>query len=757
MIRHMAVEPRLNGACDMDLLRRFRDGQDEGAFLGLLSRHGPMVLNVCRGVLGEEADAEDAFQATFLILAQKAGAIRNTASVGSWLHGVAYRTALKARAERGRRRNHERRPLRREESTRPDDLTWREVQEVIHSALGRVSEPYRAALVLCYLEGRTQIEAARILRVCKATLQHRLEHGRALMRVHLERRGLGQAAVPVTAAWPAAGPASLPAPLVSSTVKIASSIATGQVPAARVVSAKVAALMEGMLTTALVGKCPLTCAALFAATTLGVGLLAFGTAAGLGKAARPQDPPGIVPRAIVGAHRSAGATRPRPLDQALAAAAQVADPEQKARSLLVVAQAQTTAGDRDAALRTLREAFGVADAIPNDGPGDFYVRSVVLSEIAAAQAEAGDAHAAQMSVEAMRAPRYARKGREVFSPDFAENTRAAAWVRIAAAQARAGKCKEANETLGRLDETRREMGVQVFVEIAAAQARRHDWKEAERTTKAIKAELFRIQALVEIARLQAEAGQGDRARAGIAEALRAVPSAIDGDGLRQEYRGQCLLTIALARADVEGVKAALLTAESLPEVEPIDPSGQLLAFPYRELALAELRARAGDIDGAKIAAGAIDDGHVWQRGHASRLIARARADAGDLKGALETAGAIEHAFHKAVAYAEIAQAQARGADRAGAARTFEIALLVAQAVPEARDKSDLDRASHRPALLRTIARAQAAVWEQEAARVWITRQSSPALKAWALVGLSEGLASGQKATATSLGSASQGN
>src|SRR6267378_3094310 len=106
-IRRIHRDPRMEGSADQELLRRFVDGRDEAAFETILRRHGAMVLDVCRGVLGNEADAEDAFQATFLILAQKAGAIRKLVSVGSWLHGVAYRTALKARAGSAKRKKHE--------------------------------------------------------------------------------------------------------------------------------------------------------------------------------------------------------------------------------------------------------------------------------------------------------------------------------------------------------------------------------------------------------------------------------------------------------------------------------------------------------------------------------------------------------------------------------------------------------------------------------------------------------------------------
>src|SRR5262245_7258815 len=107
LIRRAVDDRRVRELSDADLLQRFAQQHEEVAFQALLRRHGAMVLDVCRGVLGNEADAEDAFQATFLILARKAASIRKSASVGSWLHGVAYRTSLKARAQSRTRRKHD--------------------------------------------------------------------------------------------------------------------------------------------------------------------------------------------------------------------------------------------------------------------------------------------------------------------------------------------------------------------------------------------------------------------------------------------------------------------------------------------------------------------------------------------------------------------------------------------------------------------------------------------------------------------------
>jgi len=262
-----------------------------------------MVLEVCRGVLGNESDAEDAFQATFLILARKAGSIRKTGSLASWLHGVAYRTALKARAQSAARQKHEARvPARQADDG--DDLSWREVRQALHEEMSTLSDCYRAPLVLCYLEGATQEAAAVQLGVAKSTLRERLERGRTLLRTRLIRRGLGPAALLVAAAWPAAkASASVPISLMASTVKAASLFAAGQA-AAGTISVKAAVLAEGVMNTMLLTKLKIATTVVFMiAAAVGGARLLVPTQAAEGadgpkqvQADKPQAPPGDKPR-----------------------------------------------------------------------------------------------------------------------------------------------------------------------------------------------------------------------------------------------------------------------------------------------------------------------------------------------------------------------------------------------------------------------------------------------------------------------------
>lgn len=174
---------------DGQLLERYVRQRDEKAFAELLSRHGPLVLGLCRRLLGHVQDAEDVFQATFLVLASKAASIRKRESLSSWLYGVAYRLALKARAERERRRIHERQAASVVDYVE-SDLSWREVRGLLDEELQRLPEKQRLPLVLCYLEGLTQDEASRRLGWPRGTLKRRLEAGRERLRLRLTRRGV---------------------------------------------------------------------------------------------------------------------------------------------------------------------------------------------------------------------------------------------------------------------------------------------------------------------------------------------------------------------------------------------------------------------------------------------------------------------------------------------------------------------------------------------------------------------------------------
>jgi RNA polymerase sigma factor (sigma-70 family) len=238
--RLAAVEPA-EPVCDHDLLDRFVGGRDEAAFATLLRRHGPMVLRVCRGVLHDPHDADDAFQATFLVLFRKAAAIRKRPSVASWLYKVAYRAATRVRAEAFDRQRREARAAKRiPDST--DAMTWRELREVLDAELLRLPERLRAPLLLCCLEGLARDEAARQLGWTLATLRRRLQRGREVLRARLLKRGVAPAAALGVALLGSDVEAlPLPAALVQATLQ-----ATAGHPSARVASLT-AAVLRSML------------------------------------------------------------------------------------------------------------------------------------------------------------------------------------------------------------------------------------------------------------------------------------------------------------------------------------------------------------------------------------------------------------------------------------------------------------------------------------------------------------------------------
>ena len=184
----------LGGLSDGELLGLFADRRNEtaeSAFATLVERHGAMVLRVCRSLLRDEHDAQDAFQATFLILVRRAGAIRKRESVGSWLYGVSLRVSACARIAAARRRRHERLAAQTAPERLGDESGSRELSAIIHEELRRLPERYRAAVVLCYLEGLTCEAAARRLGWPVGTVKSRLARGRERLAHRLVQRRLG--------------------------------------------------------------------------------------------------------------------------------------------------------------------------------------------------------------------------------------------------------------------------------------------------------------------------------------------------------------------------------------------------------------------------------------------------------------------------------------------------------------------------------------------------------------------------------------
>jgi RNA polymerase sigma factor (sigma-70 family) len=299
---------QLRSLPDRELLERFVSGRDEAAFAALVHRHGPMVLTVCRRVLHQAQDAEDACQATFLVLVRRANSILRREALGSWLHGVAYRIAGKLRAQAARRGA----PLPPEPAARPADplaaLTGRELQGALDAELQRLPDQYRQPLVLCYLEGKTRDEAAAQLNWTLGALKGRLERGRQLLRARLTRRGLTlSSALCIAVLAESAAPAAVPATLFLAIVKTGTLLASGK-PAAGVPSASVTALTEGALRAAQPLRVKLA-AAVLALALIGTGASVLCSQAWSGKPDRGE------PAAAVQASAApAPAGRPLPMD-----------------------------------------------------------------------------------------------------------------------------------------------------------------------------------------------------------------------------------------------------------------------------------------------------------------------------------------------------------------------------------------------------------------------------------------------------------
>jgi RNA polymerase sigma factor (sigma-70 family) len=526
-------------APDDQILGDYLARHDEAAFAALVGRHGPMVLNVCRRVLRDAQAAEDVFQATFLVLAQRAVAIRRRASLASWLHGVAYRLAVRARRQRARRP----RPAG-DFSTyagpaTSEGLAWQEMLALLDEELRRLAERYRAPLVLCYLEGRTQDEAARALGWSLGTLRRRLEQGRELLQVRLRARGvtLSAALTGLLAAGTASVPASLHAAAVATAMNITTRGASGM-PATATASnpGRILRISTSMKTLVALAVC---------GATLGLGLWAYGSAnSANGPAAAPQAKP-PAPAAGDGdaafrlareAVAACGADTPYRVLLALAvqeakrghvveasrrfqqAVDQLAAMDDRGRvgALVILAYHLADAGDRAAAEIMVSEARQRIPKIPiASGRGDmqqFAVaclaekidtvkaldwakeildaswRQSALRNTAVAQAKAGDIAGARRTVGLMRWPD--------------ESAKLDSWQEIAAAQLRAGDKKAAEGTLRQalavLEQIRKEEShgnnlwqeVQFLVNHAVAQGQTGDRAGA-------KATLARVEKLLE--------------------------------------------------------------------------------------------------------------------------------------------------------------------------------------------------------------------------------------------------------------------
>jgi RNA polymerase sigma factor (sigma-70 family) len=259
---------------DSALLDRFAHGHDDEAFAVLVHRHARLVLGACRRIVQDCHAAEDCFQAVFLVLASKARSLQRTESLGPWLHAVAIRVALKAKAQAKTRRKREMHAAVGVLDDRGDDLEWREMRPLLDDAIARLASKYRVPFILCYLQGRTVIEIARELGQPRGTVAARLARAREQLRTKLVRRGITLSAAGLAAALSESlATACVPPSLAGGTIKSAGLVAAGRAAVAAFPN-QPAALMEGALRSMFLAKMKFAVGAL-AIVAIGTAVLGF--------------------------------------------------------------------------------------------------------------------------------------------------------------------------------------------------------------------------------------------------------------------------------------------------------------------------------------------------------------------------------------------------------------------------------------------------------------------------------------------------
>jgi RNA polymerase sigma factor (sigma-70 family) len=280
--------PHGTGLSDAQLLEGFVARREEAALAAIVRRHGPMVWGVCRRVLGNYHDAEDAFQATYLVLVRKAASIAAPDLLANWLYGVAHQTALKARATTAKRSARERQVMEMPEPAVPEQDLWAELEPLLDQELGRLPTRYRTAIVLCDLEGKTRKEAAGQLGVPDGTLAAWVARGRGMLARRLARHRLllsGEALAAVL--LQNAASAGVPVSVMASTMTATRLFASAPAAATGAISAKAAALADQVVKAMLVSKLKLGMAVLAIVALLGA---AVGASASHMMGQAPADP-----------------------------------------------------------------------------------------------------------------------------------------------------------------------------------------------------------------------------------------------------------------------------------------------------------------------------------------------------------------------------------------------------------------------------------------------------------------------------------
>jgi RNA polymerase sigma factor (sigma-70 family) len=672
---------------DVELLDVFVHGvgeERELAFAALIDRHGAMVLRVCSDVLRNHHEAQDAAQATFLVLASKGGSIRRAGSLGSWLYGVARRVSAHARADASRRRRIEREACR-EIRVTPADALRLEQFEAIYEELDRLPSRYRSAIVACDLEGWSHAEAAARLAVPLRTLQTRLYRGRERLRMRLIRRGVTLGAAGLAGLLGGTGRAAVSARWLEATAQAAARIAEGTVALSTgLVSTRVLAWVRAWCRARTVLRAGLAAVGLSAAGLILGGSLALANRYG----AEPQVPPVAPATAQVPAAPPASRPKPAPTS---AIARPLPAPDELQRVLREVAE----------------EAIKLAKAKPDPG-------SWTLARIAETQARAGDRPGARTTYAA--AVEQARSGKEhkgeLSTLRFIGNT-----------QADCGMHEEARETLRAAvalvppvsgDFDKDHWAELLLCEVIRSLSRAGDREHAREA-------LQRLDRFVDDGIRATRIGNADavmlpelagaHAAAGDFDGAFAVVDRVKSGKRGLAYQlGHTLGEIAQGTRYLRPLETRRFVRRIAEELGPLkDPAWNSSALIY----LAEAQARLGDIEDARKSAMAIGSGPTSSRfdvtsgqPYALILIAERQKEAGDRAGARETLRMAHESVRRHPAMSgpagrlfQVASAQAGVGDLDGAIRSVE-------AIGKGRKAE----------ALATIALAQAVSGRTEAAR-----------------------------------------
>ena len=382
-IRDMVLARDTAGIGDAALLELFVSAGDGAAFEAIVRRHGPLVNGVCLRVLQNASDAEDAFQATFLVLVRKAAGLKRPELLGNWLHGVAFQTARSARATARRHRKLEARLIPREPPSAPDYPD--ELSIVLDEELACLPAKYRIPIVLCELQEKSRKEAAAILGIPEGTISSRLARGKALLAQRLAGRNitLGSAAIAASLASTSVAPS---AALVQLTVRAGTAAVAGKAAAIGVASAKAIQLSETVMTMMFASKLKLSALLLAGSALLmtGAGLLTAQSLRGSSESARPVSPP---------ADQKQTTTPPTAqialFHATLDAAAEINDPQERLKLFLRLAKVQIEASNRVGAIDSLAKALALVRGMENGTEKARFIRDIAVLEVEAGERAQG--------------------------------------------------------------------------------------------------------------------------------------------------------------------------------------------------------------------------------------------------------------------------------------------------------------------------------------------------------------------------------